>query len=115
MYLYFTAAAINVYNDAIESLIEGQLALEKKYPDFYASFKRMDDDASSGDAEVDAAQKKFDSESDTFGETAILKIMQNYSDPKVKAAMTRMYQIMGSMDTGDDDDDDDAGDDQDDF
>lgn len=94
------AAAINAYNDALEPLIDGQVALEAKYPQYYASFNQSDDDQSSGDAEVDAAQKKFDATQESFENTAMAKIMQNYSKPEVNAAMTRMQEIMGRMDGG---------------
>lgn len=94
------AAALNTYNDAIEPLINSQVALEAKYPEYYASFNRMDDEVSSGDAEVDAAQKKFDESQESFETTAMAKIMLNHTKPEVSNAMERMQQIMGRMDSG---------------
>jgi hypothetical protein len=99
------ASAIDAYTDSIEPLIDAQVALETKYPEFYASVNRMDDDdVLTGDAEIDKAQEQFDSAQNSFEEIAMTKIMRNYANPQVNAAMTRLQQVMSRMDIGDDDD-----------
>ncbi len=98
------ARAIDAYRQSITPLIEGMVALEEKYRDFFQAMDDQDEDAKTGDPEIDAAQDVFEKNAREFGAT-MMKVMGMMDKPEVQAAMERLEQLMSRLDREDEDSD----------
>lgn len=98
------ARAIDAYRQSITPLIEGMVALEEKYRDFFRAMDDQDEDAKTGDPDIDAAQDVFEKNARDFGAT-MMKVMGMMDKPEVQAAMERLEQLMSRLDREDEDSD----------
>lgn len=96
------ARAIDAYRESITPLITGMVALEEKYRDFFRAMDDQDEDAKSGDTEIDAAQEDFEKNAREFGAT-MMKILGMMDKPEVQAAMERLEQLMNRLEREEDD------------
>ncbi len=97
------AQAINTYSRKIEPLIVKFAETRKKYPDFFARMEALDEDAKTGDKEIDQAQEKFDAVNDTLDQ-AVMKIIPYLSHPEMQQALEKLDQTMSKMNPDQDDD-----------
>jgi hypothetical protein len=72
------------------------VALQKKYPDFFAD---LDDDDEMTDPDILKAEDAFDKTQERM-EPAMIKVFHNIEHPSIMTALERLEEVMAIMDGG---------------
>ena len=98
------ALALDAYTDSVKPLVEGMVALQEKYSDFFRNMDKEDDEKVMEDADLEKARDVFEENAGKFS-SSMLKIMSFLENPKVVAALERLQGLMNRLSPEENDED----------